>query len=232
MSSFAFKQFTVANGECAMRVGTDGTLLGAWAEGGRTILDIGTGTGLIALMMAQRFAMSEVKAIDIIDECCRQATMNVEDSPFHGRISVEQADIKDYATGQEHYFDAIVSNPPYFVDALPSQTASRNVARHVGSMPYDSLFKSVVRLLRHSGTFSAIIPTVSLPKFTAEAALCGLCLSRRVDISTVESKPVSRHLLEFRHDAVAVATEKHFLQNADGTRSEWYSRLTADFYKW
>jgi len=232
MSSFAFKQFTVDNGNCAMKVGTDGTLLGAWARGGQTILDIGTGTGLIALMMAQRYAEARVKAIDISAECCAQAEKNVAASPFRERISVENKSIADYSESAAERFDAIVTNPPYFVDSLPPPSENRRMARHSGSMPYGELFAAVAKLLRDDGCFSAIIPAECFVAFTAEAALHGLCLRRRTDIATVSHKAVSRHLLEFaRHNAVAT-TEKHFLANADGTRSEWYAALTNDFYKW
>lgn len=232
MSSFAFKQFTIDNGECAMKVGTDGTLLGAWARGGHSILDIGTGTGLIALMMAQRCAQAQIKAIDISAECCLQAAANVKASPFGGRISVEHKSIADFAETTDARFDSIVSNPPFFVNALVSPSANRSMARHSASMHYDELFAAVSHLLSDEGSFSAIIPSESLTAFAAEASLRGLCLTRRIDIATVSSKPVSRHLIEFQRYPAQTTVESHYLCNADGTRSEWYAGLTADFYKW
>lgn len=215
-----------------MRVGTDGTLLGAWANGGRSILDIGTGTGLIALMMAQRFAEAEVVGIDIDAECCRQATLNVAASPFSSRISIEQADINDYAERAERRFDAVVVNPPYFVHALQCPSESRSTARHSASMPFPVLFAAAARLLAAEGSFSAIIPSASLAVFMSEAALHGFCLCRKTDITTVAHKPASRHLLEYRLKPYPVATESQCLCCADGSRSEWYSRLTEPFYKW
>lgn len=232
MSSFAFKQFTIDNGECAMKVGTDGTLLGAWAKGGQTILDIGTGTGLIALMMAQRYADAQIKAIDISKECCLQAQRNIDTSPFGDRISVEHTSIESYAETADMRFDSIVSNPPFFVNALVSPSESRRLARHSDSMPYDKLFAAVDRLLTSEGTFSAIIPSESFIAFASEASLKGLIISRRCDISTVSHKTVSRHLIEFRRHQAAISIESHYLCNKDGSRSEWYEALTKDFYKW
>ena len=112
---FQFRQFTVYQGRCAMKVGTDGTLLGAWAHGGPTVLDIGTGTGLIALMMAQRFPEASVVGVDIDGEAIGQARENVVRSPFAGQIQLVNADIRCF---QPSAFAAIVSNPPDFVDSL------------------------------------------------------------------------------------------------------------------
>lgn len=232
MSSFAFKQFCVDNGECAMRVGTDGTLLGAWAQGGQTILDIGTGTGLIALMMAQRYAESHITAIDISEVCCRQATANVAASPWGDRIRVVEKSIADFANETEQRFDAIVSNPPYFVNALLPPTDSRRMARHSDSMPYPELFAAVGQLLTPEGSFSAIIPAECLAAFAAEASLHELIISRRCDIATVSHKPTSRHLIEFRRHTATTAVETHYLCNKDGSRSQWYEALTKEFYKW
>lgn len=213
-----------------MRVGTDGTLLGAWADGGKNILDIGTGTGLIALMMCQRFHSAKLTAIDIDAECCHTARLNAEHSPFSDRIIVMQADINDFALTSSRKFDVIVVNPPYFVDALKSPTRNRSMARHADSMPFDMLFSAADRLMTVDGLFSAIIPAVSMPQFTTEASLHGLSLSRRTDIKTVYGKPVSRHLLEFRRSVTTTNIQTVCLHNDDGTESYWYRELTKDFY--
>ena len=126
---FQFKQFTVYQQRCAMKVGTDGTLLGAWAQvptESARILDIGTGTGLIALMLAQRFPQASVLGIDIDQDAVCQAKENVENSPFASRIKIEHANVMDY--NNEEGFDAIVSNPPYFVDALTCPDQQRTIA--------------------------------------------------------------------------------------------------------
>ena len=129
---FNFRQFTVRQERCAMKVGTDGTLLGAWAHGGSSILDIGVGTGLIALMMAQRFPESHIVGIDIDHEAVEQALENVKASPFRN-IDVVEADAKSYGGSS---FDAIVCNPPYFADSLQSPDMQRTIARHTVSLSF------------------------------------------------------------------------------------------------
>ena len=128
---FQFKQFTIRHDKCAMKVGTDGVLLGAWAgtESCNRILDIGTGTGLIALMLAQR-SKAAIDAIDIEADACLQAQENAESSLFAGRINVFHSDLVDFAQASTHLYDLIVSNPPYFVDSLKCPNLQRNTARH------------------------------------------------------------------------------------------------------
>ena len=119
-SGFTFKRFTVSHAKCAMKVGTDGVLLGAWACGGRRILDVGTGSGLVALMMAQRFVDAQVTAIDIEPGACLQARENVAASPFADRVSVVEASLQAFRGGE---YDAIVCNPPFYAGTLDSKTA-------------------------------------------------------------------------------------------------------------
>ena len=145
---FTFKRFTVNHGKCAMKVGTDGVLLGAWATGGRRILDVGTGSGLIALMMAQRFADAGVTAIDIEPGACIQARENVAASPFADRIKVVEASLQDFREGE---YDAIVCNPPFYSDTLKSKTAERTMARSAETLPFADLFRHVARLKSASG---------------------------------------------------------------------------------
>ena len=158
-NSFQFKQFTVYQERCAMKVGTDGTLLGAWAnapEGPSSILDIGTGTGLVALMMAQRFPEATIHGIDIDTEAVAQATENVARSPFASRIMINRCDATKI-TDMEGY-DAIVCNPPYFVDALTCPEAQRTMARHATTLNYKSLAKIAKKLLKPHAVLSVVIP--------------------------------------------------------------------------
>ena len=160
---FTFKSFTIHQDRCAMKVGTDGVLLGAWAQGGSRILDIGTGTGIIAMMMAQRFPDADITAIDIDAEACKQAAENVRESVFKGRIIVKEEALQSYCRNhleQQHpLYDSIVSNPPFFVNSLRNPDARRTTARHTDSLSFAELFRSVSRLLSDDGMFSAIIPT-------------------------------------------------------------------------
>jgi len=157
---FQFRQFIVHQQRCAMKVGTDGTLLGAWAwapSGRCRILDIGTGTGLIALMMAQRFPESSVLGIDIDPEAVAQATENVQLSPFSERINILQKDLMKFVDTDG--FDAIVSNPPYFVDSLECPDDQRTMARHTVSLTYEGLIRQAYRLLKDDGCLSLVIPS-------------------------------------------------------------------------
>ena len=166
-SVFIFKEFAVKQDACAMKVGTDGVLLGAWARGGSRVLDIGTGTGLIALMMAQRFPEAEIEAIDIAEAACLQAKENVANSVFARRVRVVRAALQQYVGPKS--FDCIVSNPPFFVDSLHNPDALRSMARHTSTLSYRELFAGVGRLLVPEGRFSAIIPADCRSRFMAEA---------------------------------------------------------------
>ena len=220
-----------------MKVGTDGVLLGAWAEGGRRILDIGTGTGLIALMMAQRFAEADVTAIDIDATACRQAAENVAASPFAQRIETLNISLQEYVkgaspiTGGALRFDAIVSNPPFFENSLRSPDSGRSIARHADSLPFPDLFNGVSQLLSDDGVFSVIIPAEKMETFCANSYLSGFYISRKYMLKTTPCKPAKRCILAFRkHLPESLEQREVHLQNEDGSRSEWYRDLTADFY--
>lgn len=225
---FEFKQFTVKHDKCAMKVGTDGVLLGAWANGGRRILDVGTGSGLIALLMAQRFADATITAIDIEPGACLQAKENAEASKFKGRINVIESSLQDFKAG---CYDAIVCNPPFYADTLKSRTAQRTMARSAETLPFNVLFKCTSNLLSADGEFSVIIPAQYRTEFDTEAAFAGLYPSRAYALRTVPRKPVSRYLLAYNKRRTAkVEYEEKCLNNADGKRSDWYSQQTKDFY--
>ena len=227
-SGFQFKRFTVNHGKCAMKVGTDGVLLGAWAHGGRRVLDVGTGSGLIALMMAQRFGDACVTAIDVEPGACLQARENVEASPFAGRISVVRAALQDFQGGG---YDAVVCNPPFYAGTPASKTAARTMARSAETLPAADLMSHAARLLADKGVISVVIPAAMRGVFDAEAALVGLFPRRACMVRTVPRKPVSRCLLEYGRRPAQSFDEAEECLNSEGmTRSEWYAGLTAEFY--
>ena len=240
MSHFDFKRFRIEQDRCAMKVGTDGVLLGAWAEGGRRILDIGTGTGVIALMMAQRFANAMVTAIDIDEEACRQARENALASPFADRVAVVHSSVQAFSvdclekslkTDSIELFDSIVSNPPFFEQSLKNPDSRKATARHTDSLSFSDLFENVSRLLSDDGVFSVIIPVEKLESFTSNAYLSGFYISRQCLVKTTLKKPAKRCLLAFKkHLPEVVEKSEIFLQNDDETRSESYRNLTQDFY--
>ena len=228
IDGFSFKRFTVNHGKCAMKVGTDGVLLGAWARGRRRILDVGTGSGLVALMMAQRFEEAEVTAIDIEPGACQQARENVAASPFAGRISVVETALQSFEDG---LYDAIVCNPPFYAGTIRSKTAARTMARSAETLPFADLFRHVARLLADGGEFSVVIPSALRGEFDAEAALFGLFPRRVCTVKTVPHKAASRCLLAYGKCPVGKVEEvDECLNNADMTRSEWYAGLTEEFY--
>ncbi len=235
---FRFRQFTVWQQHCAMKVGTDGTLLGAWARGGRRILDVGTGTGLIALMMAQRYAEATVTAIDIDAAAVSQARQNAADSPFASRISIRQADVADMAlqpsastdegcdssADGDSTFDAIVSNPPYFTDSLKSPDRQRTMARHTDTLTYRTLMDCARRLLAPDGELSVVVPADQQSRMESEAALAGLFKSRECSVRTSARKPPKRVLMAFTKHSAPLERQELTIGTAD------YEQLMHDFY--
>lgn len=228
---FRFKQFTVYHDKCAMKVGTDGVLLGAWAEVERAqrILDIGTGTGLIALMLAQRSGASVV-GIDVDEAAVAQARENVERSPWGNRIAIEHKDAGLLIGQQDGVFDAVVSNPPYFTESVGCPDRQRDAARHTGSLPFEVLLQSVDRVLAEDGTFSVVLPSAAAADFIAGAACCRLFLRRQTWVHTKPEAAPKRVLMEFcrtltecepRHLVVELERHKY---------SPEYIALTRGFY--
>ena len=195
LSGFRFKQFTVRQGRCPMKVGTDGVLLGAWAAvrpQDRRMLDIGTGTGLIALMLAQRAPEAHVTGVDIDD--VGQARENAAASPWSGRVAFAQCPVQEFETPEP--FDLIVSNPPFFVDSLTCPDRGRTAARHAVHLPFGDLRDAVLRLLAPGGRFAVILPTAEAERFLAVCA-GRLALVRRTDVRTTPRRPAKRALMEF-----------------------------------
>jgi len=215
-----------------MKVGTDGTLLGSWAalerQDGR-ILDIGTGTGLMALMMAQRYPAARVTAIDIDEAAVVQATENVKDSPFADRIQVSQADVNSFESSEP--YDAIVCNPPYFSNALICPDNQRTQARHTLMLTYRQLMAVAWRLLSDDGLFSVIIPNDYFQQLESEAHLAGFFLTRVYGVRTIAGKSIKRYLIELRkHPDKEFVKKDVTLEDLPNVRSKWYRELTKDFY--
>ena len=231
-NSFQFKQFTVNQERCAMKVGTDGTLLGAWARVYNKcprILDIGTGTGLIALMMAQRYPEAIVVGIDIDMDAVLQAQENVAASPFASRIMINKIDITNFS--DEEGYDAIVCNPPYFVDALICPGEQRTLARHTLTLNYNSLIHSARKLLKNDGCLSVIIPFDNKDNIDSAIAIEGLFVTRICQIKTTPNKLPKRLLIELKKTpAYDVDFQEVILESLPGHRSDWYREITKEFY--
>lgn len=225
---FQFKQFTVRHEHCAMKVGTDGVLLGAWAplpDSGQG-LDIGTGTGLLALMAAQRAPQMHFTGIDIDAEAARQAAENVQASPFAHRIRISHCPLQQF---QGNTYQAILCNPPYFEESLLPPEARRTTARHTLQLSFAELAAAAARLLAPDGIFSVILPATAFATFHDLCLDNGLHLLRRCDVHTTPHKPAKRILAAYTHTLQPAATEQLILQDGN-SRSEAYSRLCSDFY--
>lgn len=228
---FQFKQFRIQHDRCGMKVGTDGVLLGAWAPltDGQRILDVGTGCGLIALMLAQRFPTSSITGIDIDQDAIDQAQENVDASPFAQRVRLEHSPLQDFSTGKAR-FDAVVCNPPFFVDALLSPDAQRTAARHTASLPFEELIAHTERLLSTNGQFCAILPTPAFDEFHNRCFAHGLILEHSCWVKTSARKAPKRMMVCYRKGEVEHRDEQQLLLTENGQRSEAYASLTRDFY--
>ena len=228
---FTFKQFHITDDHTAMKVGTDGVLLGAWAKGGTRILDIGTGTGLIALMMAQRFPTAQIDAIEIDKAALEDARFNVSQSPFNERINILNSSLQCSETQEEGIYDAIVCNPPYFINSLKNPLQQRTTARHTDTLSHQELIYHSKRLLKPNGTLSVIIPYDNKDILEAEAIFNGLSILKVTNIKTKSSKPAKRCLIEFGKDTTTECKiEEQVLNDDTGARTMWYQNLTQSFY--
>lgn len=228
---FRFKQFDIDDSLSAMKIGTDGVLIGAWArvEGCHSILDVGTGTGLIALMAAQRNAEAHITAIDIDSMAAKEACLNTQHSPWSHRITVLHADVRSFAP--ERKFDHIVSNPPYFNDSLHSPDVARSTARHTDTLGYAELVALAERMLMEGGRLSVVLPADCAPRFRREA-FGRLWLSRETDVVTREGEEPKRSLMEFvlTSEPIMPRCDRLTIHHHDGSYTEEYRHLTEDFY--
>jgi len=227
---FRFKQFGVLNDKTAMKVGTDGVLLGAWCDvaGARRVLDVGTGCGLIALMVAQRNQGAAVTAIDIDDEAVGEARINIARSPWSDRVEALRVDFNDFAA-QEPY-DLIVSNPPFFTEDVMAPDQSRNVARHSVSLTMEQLIGNSKPLLAHGGRLAFIAPAQQELSIRSCVLKAAMSISRLARVVPVEGAAPKRLLCELVASAARAVEEQIVIKLADGSYSQQYVALTRDFY--
>ena len=231
---FNFKQFSVQQNLCSMKVGTDGVLLGAWTntDNANRILDIGTGTGLIALMLAQR-SNANITALDAEANAYEQAKINFNSSPWTDRLQLVHSKIQDFHSDQ--LFDLIVSNPPYFSGYYSSDDISRDIARSADVLlPYEELVSSAKKLLMNNGRLSLILPADQQERIILIANQNGLTLSRLTFVKTKNTKEAKRILLEFVNASSEVKeiVDELTIQSDDNGRvyTQEYINLNKDFY--
>lgn len=230
---FQFKQFSVNQEDCTMKVGTDGVLLGAWADvsGAKKVLDIGTGTGVIALMMAQRLPEAEIHAVEISEEACAVAEQNFAESKWSDRLKSFNFPVQDFAKMTDHRYDLIVSNPPFFSGGTFSSNEDKNLMRHTVRLPNGDLLNAVRRLLNRSGRFVMILPYIEGLRFEEMARQYHFYVTKKTSVLPVEGKPVERLLLEFAYEEQALEEQSLIIEtDTRHVYTEDYIALTKDFY--
>jgi len=231
--TFVFKKFSIHQHKSAHKVGTDAVLIGSWANvaNAKTILDIGTGTGIISLMAAQK-SNAQIDAIDIEQGSYEQAIENVEHSIWPERIKVYWTSLQDYAVSANKKYDAIITNPPYFVDSSKAPDEERNHARHTDTLTFSDLILGVKKLLNDKGMFYIILPTKEAHDFTALAEKNNFHLVKLLRVKTKSTNDVEkRHIMLFKFTPEAFSEETISIEN-EGRHNytEEYKQLTGEFY--
>lgn len=229
---FAFKQFKIKQDKCAMKVGTDAVLLGAWTECGnaKKILDVGTGTGVLALMLAQK-SEATIWAIDIDKDSFIDAKENAYQSKWNDRLNVLNISMQEFTKENSNDFDVIISNPPYFTDAYKAKELSRNTARHTDELPFDQLIECVVKLLSEDGHFFSILPYNEAIQFKNMAAKNNLYLIKSTRVKTKPEKEPKRLLMMYSRKQ-QIQTEDELVIELDERHhyTQQYIDLTKDYY--
>lgn len=229
---FQFKEFTIEQDQCAMKIGTDGVLLGAWAtvKNEFSILDLGTGTGVISLMMAQRSNAEIIEAIEIDGPAFEQAMTNFENSDWGDRLFCYHASLQEFAEEIEDKYELIISNPPFYTDSNPSENKERSTARFEDAMPFEHLTHAVSKLLDSNGIFAVIIPFKEEANFIQLAKNNNLFLNRICRVKGTETSPIKRSLLEFSFTESEVKEENLTIEIDRHVYTEAYENLVKDFY--
>jgi tRNA1Val (adenine37-N6)-methyltransferase len=231
---FKFKQFSIAQSDCAMKVGTDGVLLGAWTDcaGSNTILDIGTGTGVIALMIAQRNADADIMAIEIDEQAAQQAQHNVDQSDWSKKITVINQSIQDFQRENTQTFDHIVTNPPFFTGGTLSRSQDKSSVRHTTKLSHNDLLGAIRNLLTPSGTCSLILPDLEGYRCIELARTYNLYPHRVTEVYPDQSKPLERLMITLgKKEEGDYLIDKLYIRDQNTKDfSEQYKELTKDFY--
>ncbi|WP_031427145.1 tRNA1(Val) (adenine(37)-N6)-methyltransferase [Flavimarina sp. Hel_I_48] len=230
---FRFKQFTVAQDRSAMQVGTDGVLLGAWAPLDTTpesILDIGTGTGVIALMLAQRCDAQTIDALELDDAAYEQATDNFEDSPWGDRLFCYHAHLYEFVTEMDDTYDLIVCNPPFFENGQKTGDNARDQARFEEAMPFELLVSAAAKLLNPEGVFAVILPFSRKAEFLKLAAQVELFPFKITNVKGNAEKDFKRVLIAFSIKTKDMTEDELVIEKARHDYTDAYIALTQDFY--
>lgn len=231
MGIFKFKQFSVCDDRASMKVGTDAVLLGAWVDIllAKNILDIGAGSGIIALMIAQRTGPNvKINAVELLAQDAQQASENISNSPWLGKISVSNTSIQEFYPGR--HYDRIICNPPYFSKSLLPPIDTRIKVRHDTALTLDELLAATGRLLSPMGKLSLILPFVESKAFIQKANSTGLFLHHLTKFFTRHGKAQERTLMEFGFTTAPLREDSLILYQSKSHWTKEYRKLTQDFY--
>lgn len=230
---FKFKQFTVNQDKCAMKIGTDGVLLGAWTsvkQNPFSVLDIGAGTGVLSLMIAQRSDAENIEALEIDADAYEQCAENFENSPWADRLFCYHASLLEFVEEIDDKYDLIICNPPFYSEDYKTTNKSRDLARFNDAMPFEHLVFAVSNLLATQGIFSVVIPYKEALNFIELASKVGLFLNCSLHIKGNPESELKRSLLEFSFQNLEIQTSELTIETARHKYTKDYISLTKDFY--
>ncbi|MCV6628651.1 MAG: methyltransferase [Flavobacteriaceae bacterium] len=231
---FRFKQFAIAQDRCAMKVGTDGVLLGAWtpiSQQPYSILDVGSGTGLIGLMLAQRSGAAQIDGIELDTDAYEQCVENFEATPWNDRLFCYHASFQEFFSEIEEQYDLIVSNPPFYAEQVSSGDQQRDIARQSSSLPFDHLLVGVRQLLEpQQGVFATILPYKEESGFIELAAQLDLYPTQICRVQGNENSAIKRSLIAFSTQKKVLIEESLVLEMERNQYTQAYRELTKDFY--
>jgi tRNA1Val (adenine37-N6)-methyltransferase len=232
MTQFRFKQFTVDDSLCAMKIGMDAVLLGAWTNvnSAENILDVGTGTAIIALMLAQK-STSSIDGVEIDKDACDQALVNVSNSQWVNRIQIYHTSIQDFWKSFSLKYDLIVSNPPYFINSFKAPCEKRKTARHADTLTHDDFIKAVLTLLKPPGRLCLILPYKESLIFRKLAADNKLFCNKLTQVKPRADKIVNRVLMEFSFTDIPLVEKELIIEESQRHHyTSDYKSLTKDYY--
>ncbi|MFD2563109.1 tRNA1(Val) (adenine(37)-N6)-methyltransferase [Aquimarina rubra] len=233
MKPFQFKQFIIHQDRCAMKIGTDGVLLGSWvpiSDEMNSVLDIGAGTGVIALMMAQRSYAETIDAIEIDDQAYEQAVENFEASDWGDRLFCYHASFQEFFQEIDDEYDLLISNPPFYTDDYKTDDSTRDMARFEDALPFEHLFIGVSHLLSQKGKFAVILPYKEENKVIDIAKGVELYPQKITRVKGTPSSEIKRSMMLFGFNEVLVKTDELIIENSRHQYTEEYIKLTKDFY--
>lgn len=230
MSTFRFKQFPILQADNAMKVGTDAMLLGAIAhhQSPQNILDIGTGTGVLSLMLAQKYSESTIHAVELDELAAKECQLNFDRSPWASRLKIDQRDFMSFESLEK--FDLLISNPPYYQTRLENQDARKSRARHEASLPVTSMLRKSVELMHEHSSLWVIIPSENLESWLEKAESIQLFCVEGIAIYGKKNAPPKRHILSFCLVDLPLKSSSFTIRDENGDYTQEYIDLTFDFH--